>query len=366
MKRRMAQCLAVFLLIGFCTASGANDADAETAARGDTPSARFLLGPPEGVGPVIVDAAFTLQDINEISDAAETFEFTGVLILRWKDARQSFDPSIAGVEEKIFQGAFQFDEVAPGWYPQIVLVNESGLYQTSGVTLRLRPDGSATLIQTINAAAEVDFDMQRFPFDAQSLEAVFAVLGFDRNEVRLEVEPGSGELDGSEIRVPQWSIGRIELESQDRAAPYAGRDGVASSLVLRVDAQRNSLYMRRLIIAPLILIVLLSFSVFWMDRSSIGDRLSVSFIGILSAVAYQIVTSDQLPHIAKVTVMHGFLNLSFLIMCLTVVVTLRVSILDRRGEVARGDALDRRSRWAFPLGYFTLVLALLAIELLLR
>jgi altronate hydrolase len=34
----------------------------------------------------------------------------------------------------------------------------------------------------------------------------------------------------------------------------------------------------------LMVIVLLTFSVFWMDRSSLGDRLSVSFIGILTSV----------------------------------------------------------------------------------
>ena len=55
---------------------------------------------------------------------------------------------------------------------------------------------------------------------------------------------------------------------------------------MSVDVQRESFYMRRLVSIPLMVIVLLSFSVFWMDRSSLGDRLSVSFIGLLTSVAY--------------------------------------------------------------------------------
>ena len=68
----------------------------------------------------------------------------------------------------------------------------------------------------------------------------------------------------------------------------------------------ESFYMSRLVILPLVVIVLLSFSVFWMDRSSVGDRLGVSFIGILTGVAYQLVMSDHLPRISYVTLMHGF------------------------------------------------------------
>ena len=116
--------------------------------------------------------------------------------------------------------------------------------------------------------------------------------------------------------------------------------------------------MRRLVIIPLVVIVLLSFMVFWMDRSSLGDRLSVSFIGILTGVAYQLVMSEQLPRISYVTLMHGFLSLSFLTMCATVVINLVVGTLDKRGQVALEDRIDRRCRWGFPLAYFGLLLVM--------
>jgi hypothetical protein len=120
----------------------------------------------------------------------------------------------------------------------------------------------------------------------------------------------------------------------------------------------------RLVILPLIVIVLLSFSVFWMDRSSLGDRLSVSFIGILTGVAYLLVTSEQLPRISYFTLMHGFLNLSFLTMCATVVINLVVGALDKRGKFERGDRIDRRCRWGFPPAYFGLLLVMLGVALL--
>ncbi len=162
-------------------------------------SETFLLAPPKGAGPVVVRVRFEFHDINEINDGAETFEFAGVLTLKWHDPRQAFDPAVVGVDEKIFQGGYQFNELSTGWYPQVVLVNESGLYQKNGVVLRVQPDGTSTLIETLNATAEAEFNMSRFPFDGQRLEAVFEVLGFDRDEVLLQVESDAASSFASNV-----------------------------------------------------------------------------------------------------------------------------------------------------------------------
>jgi hypothetical protein len=312
----------------------------------------------------VVQARFELHDINEINDGEETFEFSGVLILKWHDPRQAFDPVVEGVEEKIFQGNYQFNELSTGWYPQVVLANESGgLYQQSGVVLRVQPDGTSTLIQTLNAEAETELNLHRFPFDGHRLEAVFEVLGFDKDEVVLQVGSTAASFLPSEVRVPQWTVKSVSLSARDRSASHAGRGGVSSEFTVGIDVQRRYFYISRLVIIPLIVIVLLSFSVFWMDRASLGDRLSVSFIGVLTGVVYQVVMSDHLPRISYVTLMHGFLNLSFLTMCATVVISLVVAALGRRGEDELGDRIDRRCRWGFPLAYFGLTLIMFGVAM---
>lgn len=324
----------------------------------------FLLAPPNDDGPVVVQARFDLYNINEINDETETFEFTGVLTLKWKDPRQAFDPAVVGTDEKVFQGDYQFNEVSTGWYPQLVLVNESGLYQKDdGVVLRIKPDGTSILIETLNAAAKTEFNMRRFPFDEHRLEAVFEILGFDRDEILLHVASDAANSIASEIRIPQWSITGVRKSVRDRPIPYARSRGVSSAFVVSVDVQRKPFYLIRLVIMPLVMIVLLSFAVFWMDKSSLGDRLSISFIGILTGVAYQIVLSDQLPSISYFTLIHGFLNLSFLVMCATVIINLVVGALDQQGKTNVADRIDLRCRWIFPLTYFGLILAMFLVAM---
>ncbi len=333
-----------------------------------TQSNKFMGGLPQTKGPVEVTVSFDLRDIDHIDDEAETFEFTGVLKLSWHDPRQAFDPISEGTDEKIYQGNFQFTEVFSGWFPQLILVNESGLYEKHGVLLRVRSDGSLSLFETVNAVAKIDLDLRRYPVDQQRLEAVFHILGFDSKEIVLQLEPdyNDGDLDIDEIfKLPQWRLTRVKSSIGTRNTPLIEKGATTSTFTVSIDLQRSSFFILRLVILPLIIIVMLSWSVFWMDKSSLGDRIGVSFIGILTAVTYQVVLSEILPRISYFTLINdGFLSVSFLIMCMTVIVNLRVGYLDRHGMSEAGDRLDHRCRWMFPVTYFGILLVIVLMAYL--
>lgn len=343
---QVIRCLAV-LLLGFPPGSRASAAET-----------RDLLGPPSQDGPVIVRADFLLREINAINDEAENFEFTGLLTLEWKDPRQAFDPEEAGVKERVYQGNFQFNELSPGWFPQVVLVNKSGLFETDAIVFRVRPDGTSTLMSSVNAVAETSLGMRRYPFDSQRLEAVFEVLGFEADEVMLEA--GKVASDPG-LHLSQWQIGGIAASVRERETAGGSTGAGARELVVSIGVARESVFVLRLIALPLMLIVALSWSVFWMDRSSLGDRINLSFVGILTAVAYQILIGDLLPHVSYITLMHAFLNISFLIMCASAVMNLVVGSCDKAGKIARGDLIDRRCRWIFPLVYAALLAVAAAV-----
>lgn len=357
----------LFLLVALCQvpalASDLEEIQGRRASQAVTTQASLLDLPPSD-GPVKVRATFHLLDITEIDEEAETFEFSGVVELQWIDKRQAFDPAVAGVDVKVYQGDYQFNELSPSWYPQVVLANVSGLYEESAVLLRVRPDGRSTLLQTVNAIAKSQLDLRRTPFDSQRLEAVFEVFGFDASEVMLEAIPIPEQNLGSQIKISQWALAGLEVSTRSMDSPYPGGQGVTSAMVLTVNVQRQSWFMVRLIVMPLGLIVVLSWSVFWMDRSSVGDRINVSFVGILTAAAYQIVVSDIMPRVSYMTLLDVFLSISFWIMCASVVINLIVGAADKKGIFQRGDRIDRRCRLAFPLVYASLLLVATAIAFL--
>lgn len=326
----------------------------------------MLSLPPTGGAPVSVTARFDLHDINQIDDDAETFEFSGLMTLEWTDPRRAFQPGSDGVGERVYTGDYQFNEISPAWYPLIVLVNESATLERGGVSLRVRADGSCTMVQTINAVAKTDLNMRTYPFDRHRLTAVFGVLGFGPDSVSLvpAAAPDGASLGGG-LTVPQWDVTGVGLTID----PSATREQIAARMtmiVLQVDVRRQAFFILRLVVLPLALIVCLSFAVFWMDRSSLGDRISVSFIGILTGVTYQLVMSQSMPQISYPTLMHAFLYLSFLTMCATVVINLAVGAMDKAKRYEVGDRIDYTCRWIFPAGYLCVLVALATIALIIR
>jgi len=116
------------------------------------------------------------------------------------------------------------------------------------------------------------------PLDEQRLKAEFEVLGFNDEEVVLEAGPDAAMADLAEIQVPQWDLTGLDATILSRRSPYAGSEAQSFVFALNLETDRQAFFMIRLVIIPLIFIVGLSFSVFWMDRSSLGDRMATTII----------------------------------------------------------------------------------------
>ena len=322
----------------------------------NAPASNNAYGPPDGEGPVVVEMGFLLSNITAITEDDETFDFEGVLSMHWQDPRLAYDPAETGYDELYYQGNFQFSEVFSGWWPQIILVNEAGRFDREGVMLRITPEGDVYYNEDIDAIAKSPLTLRQYPFDRQKFVAIFEVLGFDREQVVLRADPASSGMweDAThKVRIPQWREPQLSTKAVEYDPIYmTGNKNPVTAFKVQIDISRDPFYALRLVGFPVMVFVMLSWSVFWMDRSSVGDRMDISFIGILTVVAYQIMSSENLPKISYLTVMMAFMIISFLMMCATVVVNLTVAGLDNSGRFEAGDRVDRYCRLIFPLVYF--------------
>lgn len=309
-------------------------------------------GEPPEPSPLPISIGLYVADFPDLDEDEKTFEFEATLSLHWRDGRLAFDPAEEGAGERVWEGDYQFAEVFPGWWPQLVLRNQAGPYERQSVTLRVRPDGSVSYEERIQAVAEATLDLHAVPFDRQVYEIVFALAGFGSERVRLVPDPDrSGRAE--RMTLIQWEVGELAWEEREFDAPVAApHEGGVSAVTFRLPLERRPGYILYTVVFPLMLLVALTWSVFWMDRESLGSRMDLSFIGILTVVAFQIVVGDKLPRIPYLTLLNAFLYLSYAFLAASVVVNLRVGALDAKGESGRGDRLDRRCRWAFPAGYF--------------
>ena len=341
----MAACLAIAMLC--CRTAQANEAG--------------MPNPP--ASPTRVKCALLILDVIDIDDVNESLEVELALLATWQDPRLAFDAAEEGTPCKLYQGDFQFAEVFQGWWPQFLIVNQVGRGETSAVTVRVFPDGTVTYGEQRNATLETPMSLHDYPFDTQRLQMFLVPFGNTANEVVLEVDErylGTTEdrvRHDSQVNVAGWDLQKLDMEA-DQAHLSVG-DGLRtfSRIVTTVQFQRRSWQLVWQMLFPMLVIVSMIWSIFWIDIESLADRLNVSFIGILTIVAYQFVVMDNMPRMSYLTFTDTLLLVSFVTMSATIPQSLCIHSLVRQGRQRDAMAIDRVCRLLFPIVYALLIAA---------
>lgn len=316
-----------------------------------------MPNPPES--PTIVKVGVFLADIINLDEVNETFEAEFVLGARWVDPRLAFDPVEAGADEKLYQGSFQFDEVYAGWWPQLLIVNEVGSSDPNAMRLVVHADGRVHYLAQRNVILETPMQLQRFPFDTQTLEANIIAFGNSRDEVLLEVDQqmlGASEEyaeKNRQVDIAQWHFENLDLTSGVADFRYDGSGLDTSEIHLAISLRRQPGNFIWKVIVPLIVLVLLMWAVFWLDVDTLAERLNLAFIGVLTIVAYQFLIDGTMPRISYFTFTDAILLYSFVIMCMAILESVVVYSIFRAGRRPLAERVDLIAQWVFPVVYFT-------------
>lgn len=341
-------------------------------------SGSFAEGPldlpaiPRVEGPLEVWFSFSLVNITAVNEREETIDFDAVIHMSWMDPRLAYEPAEYGMSEdeftpgdyskaprRIYLTDFAVKELFPAWWPSAVIPNGIGDRSTTNVAIGVWPDGRVGYAETFYATVETPMDLRRFPFDEQALEVFFHPFVYERDELILVPNERLARTWAQNTGIAEWTRKGVDMtERPVEIAHFDGSTSIVSELVATIRLARQPMHVVVSIVLPLIILVLLTFSVFWMDQEGLSDRINIQFIGILSVVAYYFVVKDSAPEIAYLTLMDAFILTSFLLPAAGVVVSLGVDKLNRRGRAKLGDRVDRVCRWAFPIGYVVITLAL--------
>jgi hypothetical protein len=301
---------------------------------------------PDGATPVGI--GLYVIEIADIDPSDNTFQVDGFIDLTWCDPRERFDVAETGVEKEIFLEHDAELKLQRMWWPDIELVNEIQPRQIENEELIVKPDGSIEYREKFTAKLATDYDMKRFPFDTQTLIIEIESFAWSSKDLIFVVEDDIVGFS-DEFSIPEWEIIGINehLETKQEVRekdPY-------SEFVVEITVERDPGFYLTKIMIPLIIITSISWAVFWMVGDGLADRMSVSFTGVLAAVAYQFIISEALPRHVYNTFMDAIVLFSFIIMTLTIIENIVVNNLHLRDQVETATRLDKVSRYLFPIAY---------------
>jgi hypothetical protein len=146
-----------------------------------------------------------------------------------------------------------------------------------------------------------------------------------------------------------WTV--TAWDAEPRAyKPIPGSKGRAG-YVLWLEAQREVGYFVWKIILPLILIVIMSWLVFYIDVALTAPRTSLAVTSMLTLIAYRFMVGNMLPNISYLTRMDYFVLISTILVFLALIEVVVTSFLHAKSDSKKARRITLSARVAFPSAF---------------
>ena len=212
-----------------------------------------------------------------------------------------------------------------------------------------------TLVQQVEYVGKNTSNFQKFPFDKISTKADFIFQDSDLGISGL-YEPEYIIFKGNEI-LYEWQITDHDINCCD--PKLRGQQGTLEKISYSFDLDRKYFYYILKIVIPVVFLVWLSFSVFYIRAIELESKLAVSMGSLLTLVAYNFVFGDDVPKLNYITILDAWILLSYLFAGLSTMITI-YSYWDYHRDRQTGvfNTLDQKLRWLMPISYHSLMVVL--------
>ena len=337
-RLRIAALTVVLVLAGFRVAHAA------PPSSGAPLSSDALLTAPMQGKPVDVAVGLHVINIASIDEVLEQFEIDGYVVARWKDPRLTYTPS--GPDEK---REYQRGQV---WIPYLEMVNGVTPHDRYDVSVFGDPDGTINYVERFHALLSSKFQLRRFPFDSQELLVIIHPFLRQAGEVAFSIYPNDVWATREFTQyssLAQWNLVSLQ-PSVGSSHLYGKKESPEIRFTIQVK-RRYNFYIWKVFL-PLLLMVLLSWAVFWVEARDLSNQVQIAITTILTVIAFAFAISATMPRVPYLTYIDAFFLTCYVFVFISIVELMIVHLTyrkERAGDL--GVRIQRISRWAVPSAF---------------
>jgi hypothetical protein len=305
----------------------------------------MLLPPPAPDGRIEVTVALHVLNLSMISEVTERFQLTGYLLAQWRDPRLIYQATAPSDTHRI---------IAPNsiWRPQLVIINEVEPHRIDETSLQVAPDGLVSYVERFDALLTSTFHLKAFPFDTQKLEVIVHPFTSQQQSVafipsQLPVWTATEFNTYSSLETWQFKSLTFNLSM---AASQFGRHAISEARFEITVGRRYGFYLWKVFL-PLLLMVIMSWSVFWFDPPEASSQVTIAVTTILTIIAFALAISLTLPRVPYLTFADGFFLTCYVFAFITMVEVTVVHITYRNERHKTTAQVRRTARWLVPTAF---------------
>lgn len=157
---------------------------------------------------------------------------------------------------------------------------------------------------------------------------------------------GAGIAPG--LTLKDWRI----TDFKALALPYQASPGFEiAGYAFEFRAERLVQYYLLKVIFPLLLIVIMSWSAFWMHPKFGSSQISIAVTSMLTLIAYRFSVGADVPKLPYMTHLDNFILISSVLVLLTLIESIVTTTMDSNDKLDRARTIDWHCRWIFPFAY---------------
>jgi len=285
-------------------------------------------------------------NVESINSANQSYKAVVGISLRWNDpSLVCSSPEDAGKFRR-----FGRDEV---WNPGAAMLNMRSASRQFEDNVSVDCDGNVLYLQLFYGDFVTSADIRDFPFDKRTLKIELVSTRYETDEVRFAVYPdGTGR--GEQFSIADW---KIDKDPVTESTPYYFKPNnrKLASFVYKLGAERNYKYFILKIIIPLVFIVLMSLSVFWIPPTQLGPQIGLSVTSMLTLIAYLFAVGKVVPDVEYLTRFDKFVFGSTIMVFLALVESIMTGSLSASDNNELAKKIDWYSRIIFPVVFLIII-----------
>jgi hypothetical protein len=175
----------------------------------------------------------------------------------------------------------------------------------------------------------------------------------DREIITLVSDRDLLQLNQAEyVGMAQWNI--TDLSQRTTSEKVGGTSDRISQVAFTILVKRRYGFYIWMVFVPLLLMVTVSWTIFWMRIDDFGNQIPVAITTILTVIAFAFSLESNLPKVPYVTYIDAFFLCCYFFVFLTVIELMAVNIVLRTGGRGLAIKIRRSACWSVPFVFAVL------------
>nr|WGW19942.1 cationic GABAA receptor subunit alpha-like [Procambarus clarkii] len=253
----------------------------------------------------LVKFSLLIRSMGPISEKDMKYSMECYLRQEWSDDRLRFN----GPLEQLTLNIKMLEAL---WKPDTYFHNGLGSYvhmtTRPNKLIRINQSGDILYSMRLTIKAKCPMELRNFPMDKQSCPLVISSYGYTEKDVKFVWDKKLVSF------VPGMALSQFEIlntKCSNYSVRWRSSKGMYSALRVNFNLSRSAGYFLIQVYVPCILIVVLSWVSFWINREATSDRVGLGITTVLTLSTISLDTRTDLPKVHYATALDWFILMSF-------------------------------------------------------